>query len=520
MDVFSYLKQLINKQPLIESKLYSDPWTCRAIFRYLPALAKQYILRLIFVTSPVSGSTLASWVDSSHLRYHEAILYRLLELKIILKKKDRLKSTTSATPESQSLYLNPDFQKQLQLALSTNGKDRVVVEIDQDKDKHRPSISELDKDWQLKWDNILSFMIPKATISSKRNSREISKSLKQLLVKTGLMQLEGTSSESYKLTSYGFQFLMKDIYAQIWILLLAYIESSDISNQVAILSFLFQLSFLKLGKGYKRKKLSPFQQSTLLDLNELGLIYWNSSPHSSHSIPLSTDPPKYYYPTRLAINLSSGKLGEAHEDLTKKDLPQQPSKTLKSTTAIATATTTTLSSVAQKPRSDGFIIVESNYNVYAYTSSDLMISILSLFLELIYRLPNLVVASVTRDSIRSALINGITADQIVQFLRQNAHPQTFNRRKIGEVVSDEVESVPETVVDQIRLWESERKRIAFENAVLYDHFGTVENFDRVLQHAMSHPSRPVLWANREKELLCVRTEYHSELKEFIRKNIT
>lgn len=39
-----------------------------------------------------------------------------------------------------------------------------------------------------------------------------------------------------------------------------------------------------------------------------------------------------------------------------------------------------------------------------------------------YRFPNLVVGVLTRDSVRQALRGGITADQIISYLEQHAHP--------------------------------------------------------------------------------------------------
>lgn len=71
----------------------------------------------------------------------------------------------------------------------------------------------------------------------------------------------------------------------------------------------------------------------------------------------------------------------------------------------------------------GWIIVGTDNRLYGYTSSTLHILLLSLFVKLHYRLPNLVVGSITRESIRTALINGITAQQILDFLEINAHPQ-------------------------------------------------------------------------------------------------
>lgn len=69
----------------------------------------------------------------------------------------------------------------------------------------------------------------------------------------------------------------------------------------------------------------------------------------------------------------------------------------------------------------GYIIVETNYRVYAYTESKLQISLMALFTELLYRFPNVTVGLITRDSIRQALRGGISAKQIISYLEQHAH---------------------------------------------------------------------------------------------------
>ena len=61
----------------------------------------------------------------------------------------------------------------------------------------------------------------------------------------------------------------------------------------------------------------------------------------------------------------------------------------------------------------GFILIETNYRVYAYTDSPLQIAILSLFVSMKARFPNMVVGMITRESIRQAFVNGITADQVL-----------------------------------------------------------------------------------------------------------
>jgi transcription initiation factor TFIIH subunit 4 len=95
-----------------------------------------------------------------------------------------------------------------------------------------------------------------------------------------------------------------------------------------------------------------------------------------------------------------------------------------------------------------------------YAGNPLQIAVLNLFLSLRYRFPNLVVGAVTRESIKSALSNGITADQVIMYLHTHAHPQM---RKLEPLL-------PPTVVDQIRLWELEKNRIRAQDGQLEEFF--------------------------------------------------
>lgn len=68
---------------------------------------------------------------------------------------------------------------------------------------------------------------------------------------------------------------------------------------------------------------------------------------------------------------------------------------------------------------------------------------------------------------------GITAAQIIAFLRANAHPTTYaalNER------GGMIRSVPITVADQIRLWEDERRRLIFYSAVVYSSFESEKEY--------------------------------------------
>ena len=65
--------------------------------------------------------------------------------------------------------------------------------------------------------------------------------------------------------------------------------------------------------------------------------------------------------------------------------------------------------------------------VYAYTTSELQVAILKLFVRAECRLPNLFVGTLTRESVTQALEFGVQADQIVGFMQQHAHPHVVHK---------------------------------------------------------------------------------------------
>nr|CAB3491354.1 unnamed protein product [Digitaria exilis] len=82
-----------------------------------------------------------------------------------------------------------------------------------------------------------------------------------------------------------------------------------------------------------------------------------------------------------------------------------------------------------------------------------------------YQLPNLVVGAITKESIYGAFENGITAEQI-------------------------------------RLWETDRNRVE-------------EWFEQCCDHARDHGY--LLWEDSRRMRLIVRGEFHSEMREFLRR---
>ena len=113
------------------------------------------------------------------------------------------------------------------------------------------------------------------------------------------------------------------------------------------------------------------------------------------------------------------------------------------------------------------IIAEKNFRVYAHTAHELHARTLALFCDIEVVLPVLVVARITRRSVRRALACSLSAKHIVAYL--STHPHV-----------DVALGPPENVVDAIYLWEAETVRVkATENVAMLSEFDSVEEFEEV-----------------------------------------
>lgn len=84
--------------------------------------------------------------------------------------------------------------------------------------------------------------------------------------------------------------------------------------------------------------------------------------------------------------------------------------------------------------------------VYAYTTSELQVAILKLFVRAECRLPNLFVGTLTRESVTQALEFGVQADQIVSFMQQHAHPHVLHKIPIVPEVNAKPSGPPDNIL--------------------------------------------------------------------------
>jgi transcription initiation factor TFIIH subunit 4 len=145
-----------------------------------------------------------------------------------------------------------------------------------------------------------------------------------------------------------------------------------------------------------------------------------------------------------------------------------------------------------------FIIMETNYKIYAYTQSDYRKSIIHLFCDVTLELPNLVRGVMTEESVNRAYEKGITSSQIIHFL--------------GSSVIDG--HLPLTVSNQIRIWESKRNRIEMAPGYLYSNFLNLSDFQVVLQYCIENGF--LVESDLDRRVIVVREEAHEYVRGYVK----
>lgn len=437
---------------------------------------------------------------------------------------------------------------------------------------------ELDKYAAEKWETILHFMVGTPGMKSPDDT------VLKLLIHGELMMEVGTESNNsifsksnnnddddndpkqfqrvaeLKITNHGFQFLLQEINVQIWSLLLQYLKMSEFLKLdiTVILNFLFMLSTLEFGKAYSTKDMSKLELFLLKEFSNYGLLYKKPSQD-------------WFYPTRMATILTSDAISIRTSSAAMNNVIDT-AKTKNNTSSVISKNKMTPKMLQNKKVSEanefakrqliekdntsntgtttnmnysqelvnGAVIIETNFKLYSYANSPLQIAILSLFVQLKSRFNNMVLGQITRDSIRRALRNGITAEQILAYLETHAHPQMIKlseevlEKKIGidnmkkrqmdiengKINQDQdnlfkLQILPPTVVDQIKLWQIELDRVISADGYLYSDFSTMKEYTDLVKYCQD--IGVLVWKNDRKKIFFVEKEGNDQVIEYAKR---
>jgi transcription initiation factor TFIIH subunit 4 len=534
---FALLGFLSGLPPRQMDTLYGSPWACLAVLRALPPLGKHYAMRLLYIESGVPVADVDAWIKPEGEAVHRACLAHMRRLRVLVSVDPASNEETShgnSQTQDEHVRLNSTFRSGLRQMLERSFRvDESAGDCTDDASTDEvqalkvPTRDTLDSFAKGRWEALV-LTLTGASDAFDLSSRdaEYDPGKKKKNVAAGLdvaalfraAKLIGDSSvgEEEGVTEAGFRFLLTTAREQIWLLLTQYItrfidaarragsggatardsvEVLDLEDDVdqtpnaladgtenlapGVIAFLLRLTFQEPGEAYRTDTLPTEQRAVVQDLAHLGLLFPLTNQKTGQG---------FYVPTYLTAGLSSGSESTADADNGTDNWTENG----------------TGYGVGNDTRGhEGHIVVETNYRVYAYTTSPVEVEILRLFTRPDYRLPNLYVGMVTRESVLAAMSGGIGAEQIVKYLRQHAHPQC--RKVQGNP------PVPLNVCDQIRLWARERNRVTHADAVLYCDFPTGTGmFEKVSLAAQQR--QILLWEDRKNLRLAVAQEGHEDMK--------
>jgi transcription initiation factor TFIIH subunit 4 len=468
--------------------LYSDAkrgkFVCRAVMEELSEVGAQVVMRLIASGGafPVKGKAgVQDWPrDKSGL----GLLLRDLHKWNMIQ----------ATADGSVIHLTTEFKQGLQASILeldsvpwTELTDKQLEVLYSQEKKHYATVTpeDLERYTQAQWDAVLHFLV------GTPNFEEPPKAIISFLMQTKLMQPDpdyrGPNIDDAPLciTQSGYDFMLQDSAEQVWHFCWQYLQTLQQQKKASELLqeamlFLISLSFAKVGQAYTENSLSKRGRGLMKDLSLFGLLLRKTVGETT-----------YFYPTRVALQLVQGS-----------------SQT--SQTALWSLSTKALSEALSHPRphdsSHLAIIVQTNFQLCAYTTSELHVSMLGLFCDVntIRRLPNVVFMVITRDSVKYAFSLGIQAKQMLRFLEKHAHPKL--RANGGS-------PIPQNVEDQIQLWDRERRRVIFQQVWMHQCM-KVGEFEKTKEYCDKH--KCLAWSNAAKNSILVNYDMAEQVQTFVR----
>ncbi|MEN2496298.1 MAG: General transcription factor IIH subunit 4, variant 2 [Marteilia pararefringens] len=261
-----------------------------------------------------------------------------------------------------------------------------------------------------RWELVLNFIISQNTIDQ---AKKIGKDLAEVLIFSKLVKNENVLSKTFGVTSDGFRFLLMPLGQQISIFLLNYClaigkrDNNKISSKSALL-LVSKIALLEPFGMFTTKDFSSEQIKILQNLREMGLVFQRKRSdiyfYTTDLVSLITNfiPKENLFKDiheTLRENQKFSLLSGENNDFDNKNVNN------KIVDSMSKQFTVTYDDTQ-------YIIVESNLHLYAYSTSLLKLSLISLFCEIEYQFNNMIAGLLTKESIQNAVRIGISADEV------------------------------------------------------------------------------------------------------------
>ncbi|EDQ85611.1 uncharacterized protein MONBRDRAFT_34200 [Monosiga brevicollis MX1] len=354
------LDELLLKQPEAFVELvYAEPAAVLSIYQRLSGPARHLLLRFLYQPdATLDKKQFAAYF----LKDEDAETVR-----IELTQRFLLKTMTDGMLTFGSVFLD---SLRTALAGRTDAPDQAMPPP---KKASEVTPAFLEEHSRVSWEAILSYMTTNAEL---KNSTMI------LILQEA--QLIVNDQPPISVTPEGFQFLLQDRANQVWLLIVTFLKLLSREEPIPgeglpmheALVLLFRIGLGRLNEvsvlEFSAENLTTMQITFLRQLHYMGVVY-----HRNRKS-------KRFFLTPYAVMLYHN------------------------------------AELALSQTETGFLLAETNFHVYAYTDSAVKVALLSKFATLTYRLPIMTTAIITRTSVRRALSQGITADQILRFMQRSS----------------------------------------------------------------------------------------------------
>ena len=497
--MLDYLQSHLPRSSLLE--LYKDEgrgrYVCRAVLQRLPETSQQVIIRLSCCGGSFARSALSIWTKHKNPSRAQRDVDELYQWAIITQLGDDAGGKGEITLTEEFFQGLKDSLQSLDaspwMALTQEQADFLEQEATRvlGKPVQFPSMTpeDLEKYTQDQWDAVLHYLVGTPNMQIQPNP-----AITHFLLETNLMQpdpdYKGSDPDDAPLviTQKGYDFMLQDNAQQVWHFVMQYLKSMEThakaqALQKEALLVLICLSFSRFGECYSAASLSKDGRVIMKDLALFGLLYVKKIGKTS-----------VFYPTRIAMQLVGNGDGAGTG----------------SAGGMWTLSSKALEAALSHPRphdsSHLAIIAQTNFQLCAYTTSELHVSMLGLFCDVqtIRRLPNVVFMSITRDSVKAAFTLGIQAQQILRFLEKHAHP------KLRQGTAS---ATPSNIVDQIYLWDRERHRLSWNEVFMHQCMLPGE-FQAVKKFAIGWDAH--VWSSENRNQLFLQYKHAERVQTFVR----